>query len=125
MIEKIKKYYFDKLETIHINFFVADYNNCLLKGDKDRIEEVIQNVMENAIKYGDGKEIKIDFSEEEECKLISIYNTGCELIEEDLPHIFDSFYRGSNSKKQEGSGLGLYICKQLMYKMNGDIFCTN
>lgn len=78
--------------------------------------------MENAIKYGDGKEIKIDFSEEENCKLISIFNTGYGLKQEDLPHIFDSFYRGSNSKKQEGSGLGLYICKQLMHKMNGDIF---
>ena len=122
VIENIKKYYTDKLQTIHTNFFVEDFNNCILKGDKDRIIEVIQNVIENAIKYGDGKEIKINFSEEEDCKLISILNTGCELKEEDLPHIFDSFYRGSNSKKQEGSGLGLYICKQLMHKMDGDIF---
>ena len=122
VMEKIKIYYTDKLETIHTAFSVEDYSNCLVKGDKDRIVEVIQNVIENAIKYGDGKEIKIEFSEEEDCKLISIYNTGCELIEEDLPHIFDSFYRGSNSKKQEGSGLGLYICKQLMHKMDGDIF---
>ena len=122
VIEKIKAYYTDKLETIHTEFFVQEYSNCLVKGDKDRVVEVIQNVIENAIKYGDGKEIKINFSEEEDCKLISILNTGCELKEEDLTHIFDSFYRGSNSKKQEGSGLGLYICKQLMYKMDGDIF---
>ena len=51
----------------------GEYNTI---GDKDRIIEVIQNVMENAIKYGDGKEIKIDFSEEENCKLVSIFNTG-------------------------------------------------
>ena len=122
MMEKIKAYYTDKLETIHTEFIVEEYNNCMLKGDKDRLVEVIQNIMENAIKYGDGKEIKISFSEEEDCKLISIENTGCDLKEEDLPHIFDSFYRGSNSKKQEGSGLGLYICKQIMHKMDGDIF---
>ena len=121
-IEKIEQYYIDKLETIHTKFEVEEYTNCMLNGDKDRIVEVMQNVIENAIKYGDGKEIKIKFSEEEDCKLISVINTGCELKEEDLPHIFDSFYRGSNSKKQEGSGLGLYICKQLMLKMNGDIF---
>ena len=42
---------------------------------------------------------------------VVIANTGCKLKEEVLPHIFDSFYRGSNSKKQEGSGLGLFICK--------------
>lgn len=122
VVEKIKTYYTDKLETIHTVFSVEEYSNCLLKGDKDRIIEVIQNVIENAIKYGDGKEIKIDFSEEENCKLVSIFNTGYGLKQEDLPHIFASFYRGSNSKKQEGSGLGLYICKQLMHKMNGDIF---
>lgn len=122
VIEKIKAYYIDKLETIHTEFDVEEYSNCLVKGDKDRMVEVIQNIMENAIKYGDGKEIKVSFSEEEDCKLVSIINTGCDLKEEDLPHIFDSFYRGSNSKKQEGSGLGLYICKQLMYKMDGDVF---
>ena len=122
IMEKIKTYYTDKLETIHTDFIVEEYNNCMLKGDTDRLVEVIQNIMENAIKYGDAKEIRISFSEEEDCKLISISNTGCDLKEEDLPHIFDSFYRGSNSKKQEGSGLGLYICKQIMHKMDGDIF---
>jgi signal transduction histidine kinase len=39
-----------------------------------------------------------------------------------LPHIFDSFWRGSNAGKHKGSGLGLYICRQLMHKMSGDIF---
>lgn len=121
-IDKIDAYYTDKLETIHTSFLVEKYTNCLLRGDKDRIVEVMQNVIENAIKYGDKKEIKINFSDEEDCKLVSISNTGCELKKEDLPHIFDSFYRGSNSEKLEGSGLGLYICKQLMHKMDGDIF---
>ena len=38
-----------------------------------------QNLMENAIKYGDGKEIRISFSEEEDCKLITVSNSGCTL----------------------------------------------
>lgn len=122
VIDNIKTYYTDKLDTIKTEFEVDSYDNCMLKGDKDRVIEVIQNIIENAIKYGDGKKIGISFSEEEDCKLISITNTGCTLKEDDLPHIFDSFYRGSNVKKQEGSGLGLYICKQLVTKMDGDIF---
>lgn len=122
VIRQIEAYYTDKLETIHTMFRVEDYSNCLLKGDKNRVIDVIQNVVENAIKYGNGTEIIIEFSEEEGCKLISVLNTGCDLKEEELPHIFDSFYRGSNSKNKEGSGLGLYICKQLMHKMDGDIF---
>ena len=59
---------------------------------------------------------------EEDCKLICIENTGCSLKEEELPNLFDSFYRGSNSHGVKGNGLGLYICKCLMHKMDGEIF---
>jgi signal transduction histidine kinase len=78
--------------------------------------------MENAIKYGDGKSIGISFSEEDGCTLVTVRNSGCTLADTDLPHIFDSFWRGSNAAKRKGSGLGLYICRQLMHKMGGDIF---
>ncbi|MDE7222402.1 MAG: sensor histidine kinase, partial [Acetatifactor sp.] len=41
---------------------------------------------------------------------------------DDLPHIFESFWRGANTENIRGSGLGLYICRQLMRRMNGEIF---
>ena len=117
-----ERYYKDKLSVIHTEFKVDEISECLLKGDKNRMVEVLQNVMENAIKYGDGKSIRVSFSEEEDCKLIHIENSGCNLKEEELPNLFDSFYRGSNSGGVKGSGLGLYICKTLMRKMDGEIF---
>ncbi len=117
-----ESYYRDKLSVIHTEFQVDEISECLVKGDKNRIVEVIQNVMENAIKYGDGKEIQISVGEEEDCKLIHIENSGCSLKKEELPNIFDSFYRGSNSTGVKGSGLGLYICRTLMRKMDGEIF---
>ena len=117
-----ESYYKDKLSVIHTEFQVDEVAECLLKGDKDRIVEVLQNVMENAIKYGDGKSIRISFDEEEDCKLIHIENSGCNLKKEEFPNLFDSFYRGSNSNGMKGSGLGLYICKNLMRKMDGEIF---
>ena len=117
-----ERYYKDKLSVIHTEFQVDEISECLLKGDKNRMIEVLQNVMENAIKYGDGKRIRISFGEEEDCKLIHIENSGCDLKEEELPNLFDSFYRGSNSTGRKGSGLGLYICKTLMRKMDGEIF---
>ena len=95
---------------------------CLIRGDLDRGVEVIQNLMENAIKYGDGERIDLLLSEEDGCILIGVCNSGCTLPPAELPHIFDSFWRGSNADKQKGSGLGLYICRQLMHKMSGDIF---
>lgn len=85
------------------------YCDCILKGDFARSVEVLQNVIENALKYGDGHAIEIIFSEEDNCQLITVRNSGCTLPETELPHIFDSFWRGSNSEKSQGSGLGLYI----------------
>lgn len=124
VLEAIRLYYQDKCQKLHITLDMAPYDNCLIQGDHDRLVEVLQNLMENAIKYGDGQRISISVSEEEDCKLIAVRNTGCTLREEELPNLFDSFYRGSNSEKQPGSGLGLYICKSLLRCMEGDIFAS-
>lgn len=122
VMKATESYYKDKLSVVHTEFQVDEISECLVKGDKDRMVEVLQNVMENAIKYGDGKKIRISFGEEEDCKLIQIENSGCSLKKEELPNLFDSFYRGSNSTGRKGSGLGLYICRTLMRKMDGEIF---
>ena len=122
LVNKISIYYTEKLSLIKTDFTIDSYADCLISGDIDRSVEVVQNMMENAIKYGDGKNIGIRFSEEDGCTLISVSNSGCTLPDTDLPHIFDSFWRGANAENEKGSGLGLYICRQLMHKMNGDIF---
>lgn len=122
LVTRIKGYYTEKLSLIGTDFSVYDYSDCLLNGDIDRSVEVIQNVMENAVKYGDGNSISISFSEEDGCVLVTVRNSGCTLGDTELPHIFESFWRGTNSGKTAGSGLGLYIGKKLMHKMNGEIF---
>ena len=122
VMERLKSYYKEKLDELAIGFTIDKYRNCLMLGDPDRLSEVLQNLFENAIKYGDGKYIKVSFASEEDMILITVRNSGCTLQDSELPHIFDSFWRGSNSQKQQGSGLGLYICRRLMQLMNGDIF---
>lgn len=122
LIDHVSAYYIEKLSLLRIGFSVGAYSDCLMKGDLDRCEEVLQNIMENAIKYGNGHEIILSFTVEEDCQLITICNSGCTLSEAELPHIFDSFWRGSNTGAESGSGLGLYICRQLLLKMDGDIF---
>lgn len=122
VLGKIEILYKEKFSTLHTEFSVGPFENVLVKGDEDRLEEVLQNILENAIKYGDGRYVKIEIGEEENYKLIAITNSGCSIKEDELPHLFDSFYRGSNVSNKEGSGLGLYIAKTLMHMMNGDIF---
>nr|MBP3598424.1 HAMP domain-containing histidine kinase [Eubacterium sp.] len=127
ILEKITTYYTEKLELLQIDFEVESVGNCLLKGDSDRAVEVLQNLFENALKYGDGRKISLSFSEEENYRMITVSNTGCTLSDSEVPHIFDSFWRGSNVGSHGGSGLGLYICRQLMQKMGGEIYakCTD
>ena len=122
VINKIEAFYHDRLSVIHTGFSVERHTNCLLLCDPDRLVEVLQNFMENAIKYGDGKSVKISFEEEEGYKLICVTNTGTAPDDTDMQSIFDSFYRGKNTEGIQGSGLGLYICKNLMQKMDGDAY---
>ena len=125
LVNSIKAFYIEKLKLLKINFSVSKYNDVIIKGDIDRAIEVVQNVIENAVKYGDGKSIEITFGKEEDCLLFSVTNSGSEISNTEITHIFDSFWRGSNVGSNGGSGLGLYICRQLMYKMGGDIFARN
>ncbi len=122
LMNSITLYYKEKLSLVHVDFCIEKYCDCILKGDVERSIEVLQNIIENAVKYGDGKCIDILFDEEEGCQLVIIKNSGCTLPDTELLHIFDSFWRGSNSEGKSGSGLGLYICRQLMNKMGGEIF---
>lgn len=122
LIKNIVSFYSEKLSLLKTEFVVGEYRNGLLFGDFDRSVEVVQNMMENALKYGDGKCVELLFPEDDEGVLISVRNSGCKLEKSDLPHIFESFWRGANAENIRGSGLGLYICRQLMHKMNGEIF---
>ncbi|MDO5154937.1 MAG: HAMP domain-containing sensor histidine kinase [Eubacteriales bacterium] len=122
VVNKIEDYYKLKMSVNKTQFVIDSYSDVMLLGDESRVNEVLQNLIENAIKYGDGQEIQMSFSREEECQLITIRNTGDGISQDEILKIFDSFFRGSNVGKQPGNGLGLYICRHLMNNMNGDIF---
>lgn len=125
VLQEIKTYYKEKLDIRKMHLHMERGTDCLLKGDRERTVEVLQNLMENAIKYGKGDEIRLTAQEEGDCCLIAVKNQGCTLSSQEMTHLFDSFWRGSNSTAADGSGLGLYICRQLMGKMNGDIFAQS
>nr|MDE6622636.1 HAMP domain-containing histidine kinase [Lachnospiraceae bacterium] len=90
--------------------------------DIHRLFEVFENLFANAFKYGDGCSIHISFYEEDYCQLVRVFNTGEPVSEKSFVHLFDSFFRGENTRGQQGNGLGLYICREIMHKMGGEIF---
>ncbi|MDO4274774.1 MAG: HAMP domain-containing sensor histidine kinase [Eubacteriales bacterium] len=122
LMEKFLSVYKEKCRLRMVELKMGRYENCLLKGDLERSLEVLENIFENAFKYGDGGRIEISFYQEEYCRLIRIYNTGSIVTDNDINHIFESFFRGTNSTRSQGNGLGLYICREIMRKMGGEIY---
>ncbi|SFC60647.1 HAMP domain-containing sensor histidine kinase [Ruminococcus albus] len=122
ILSRINERYAPQLNISSTEFVIDDYDDCILSCDGDRLAECLQNLIENAIKYGDGRLIEICFDTMDGCKLITVKNTGCTLEAKELPQIFESFHRGSNAEKAKGSGLGLFICRKLMALMGGEVY---
>jgi signal transduction histidine kinase len=107
---------------------------CLIVCDKLRLEQVIDNVISNAYKYAGTKIIvkgeivtsKISANDQlEEELVITIRDYGKGVGKEELPLLFEKYYRGEDGLYKSGTGLGLYISKYLMENMKGSISCEN
>jgi signal transduction histidine kinase len=94
-----------------------------IMGDKEKVKEVIINLLDNAIKFTNEGFIKISTSQNKNYVSLIIEDTGIGIDPEDMPHIFERFYRGekSRSKNSSGLGIGLAITKELVYMQNGKI----
>lgn len=124
LVRKVKNGYEEKCIINHVKFSVGKYDNLLLYGDVDKLYEVLGNIMENAFKYGNGVEISITFEIEENYMLITVYNSGDVVEANEMSHLFDSFFRGKNAENKQGNGLGLYICREIMRNMEGEIYAS-
>lgn len=99
-------------------------NAVVCCGDRARIEQVIVNIITNAIRYTpDGGEISVKVGGSDHHVWVSVKDTGIGIPPEQLPHIFDRFYRVDRARSRAlgGSGLGLSIAKEIVMKHGGEI----
>jgi PAS domain S-box-containing protein len=89
--------------------------------DRSRLEQVLANVISNAIKYGAGKPIEIDFSGDAHIARVTIRDHGPGVPEEDRQRIFDRFERAASARHYGGLGLGLWISRQVIELLRGQI----
>lgn len=122
VLGRVERVYREKCAIRKCSLTIGEVANRLFRGDANRLFEVFENIFENAFKYGDGRRIELTFYEEEYCQLIRVFNTGEPVTEKEFVHLFDSFFRGENTRGQQGNGLGLYICREIMNRMGGEIF---
>ena len=95
-----------------------------VNADPERLREIFTNLFDNAVKYTSTGIITVGASLKEQGVVIRVADTGMGIPAEDIPHLFQKFYRTDNSATREigGTGLGLYICKQIVEMMGGKIW---
>ena len=100
------------------------YDDAYVVADRDRINQVINNITTNAIKYSpEGATIRIYVTEDKSYYKINVSDTGMGISKEDLPRIFERFYRvdKARSRAMGGTGLGLAIAKEIMEGHDGKL----
>jgi len=92
--------------------------------DRVRLEQVIVNLVDNAIKYTNQGEVKISARKEDKTIRIDVEDTGIGIPEKDIPRIFERFYRVDKGRSREigGTGLGLAIVKHIIQAHKGQIW---
>ncbi|HVX58339.1 MAG TPA: ATP-binding protein [Candidatus Saccharimonadales bacterium] len=92
--------------------------------DPNRITEVLQNIIDNAVKYTAQGSITVRLTGDASVIQIQVSDTGMGIPSEDIPHLFQKFYRVDNTATRTigGTGLGLFICKKILELYNGRIW---
>lgn len=91
-------------------------------GDNVRLTQVLDNMFSNAVKYANGSKITITVKKENDQLLVSFADQGPGISKVYLPYIFERFYRVPGDHSSKGSGLGLYICNQIVMAHHGKIW---
>lgn len=105
-----------------------DMADLIVTIDAKRITEVLYNLVENSIKYSrEHGHIRIRAELEKNVVLIRVMDDGIGISTDDIPYVFDKFYRAEKSRSSSvpGSGLGLSICKYIVEQHGGEIYCRS
>jgi signal transduction histidine kinase len=87
--------------------------------DREKLRQIVLNLLDNAVKFTDQGEIKISAARHNGALKLAVSDTGIGISEEDLPRVFEDFYRGRSAVR--GSGLGLAIVKRFVILLGGEI----
>ena len=104
----------------------TDFTQCpSVYTNADRLEQMLIILLDNAIKYTEKGSVSLSARWDDEKVVISVNDTGIGIDPEDLPYVFDRFYKVDKAHSGKGSGLGLSIAKELLKRMDEDIRVTS
>lgn len=110
-------------KNVKINFESDEEEKCMVNGDKEKIRQVVLNLIDNSIKYTKEGSIDVSVRRNDNKILFAIRDTGMGMTEETKDSLFQKFARGEGSKMNtSGTGLGLYLAKQIVEAHKGRIW---
>lgn len=104
-----------------LEFYSKIEDGIHLIGDEVRLQQLVYILLDNAIRYTTQGHLTIALAKRADSVILTVEDTGVGIKTEDLPHIFDRFYRADKSRVRDGSGLGLSIAKTIVEAHNGKI----
>jgi signal transduction histidine kinase len=95
-------------------------------GDRDRVAQVLMNMLDNAVKYGGGR-IAVTTERRDRAVRLCVSDDGIGISPADQLRVFEKFFRADphHERSPKGTGLGLYICKELVERMGGRVGVTS
>jgi two-component system sensor histidine kinase BaeS len=103
-----------------------DLQPAVVRGDKNRLHQVVTNLLTNAIKFTPaGGSVRVSVSSRDRVARIVVEDSGRGIPQEDLGHVFDRFWRGPGVRHTTGSGVGLAVVQELVHVHNGQVTVTS
>ena len=123
LLEKLHEAFLTIAEDKHIQFNLLLPKNALsILGNARQLEQMAANLIDNAIKYTqDGGSVNVMLEKKDNCLKLSVSDTGIGIRQEDIPRIFNRFFRGDTSRSTHGNGLGLSMVKAIAESMGGTV----
>jgi len=118
----------EAIETIRVthpesNLSIKSFKTTPIKGDKYKLIQVLTNYLDNAIKYSaSGTAITIDVQHKDKQLIVSVKDNGKGIPKEELPYVFERFFRAKKTKDLQGIGLGLHLSKQIINAHKGVVW---
>lgn len=102
---------------------VKGNGNIVVKADRYRIMEVVSNYLSNGIKYSNGnKDITLSMSVSDGSIIVSVKDEGLGISPQEVPYVFERYFRAEQSRSLEGLGLGLYLCRRIILEHQGKVW---
>ena len=120
-VRQITSRVLDELSTIHPGVINAELSPVAAPVDADRFAQVVSNLVGNAIRHGDGREVRVRLRELPEGMTLEVHNTGNPIPPEATQRIFDPFEHSSGHGVRESLGLGLFIVRQIVAAHQGEL----